>query len=147
MGSEMKRKRVERWQDEFWAALSRESASPFVWGSGDCVLKAARVADAIVVEPIFENAARDAFSWIDEATAIAAINSAGGLRAAIETVLGPAVDTRRLTQGDLLLCRTGSDEPGRDLCVAVHDGVSPMAFVGDRLRPLPWRLVECGWEV
>ena len=143
----MRRIRKDRWQDAFWATLLIEARSPFAWGTADCVLKAARVADSTLVEPVLESLARSSFAWHDEASAVDALIEAGGLLAAVSAVLGPSVPWTRLTQGDLLLCRTGLTEPGRDLCVAVHDGVDPIAFVGDVMRPLPWRLVECGWEV
>lgn len=127
--------------------MASSAAEPFEWGSGDCVLKAARVADAIVVEPCFEAAARAAFSWTDEESALARLVEVDGLRNAVVSVLGESMPWQELSQGDLVLCRTGSDEPGKEYCVAVHDGVNPVAFVGDSMRSLPWRLAECGWEV
>jgi hypothetical protein len=133
--------RKENWQRCFWTEIQAQSVEPFQYAVRDCVLSAARVADAISVDGSYESRARAAFSWSSEREAVRLISD--GLKPLIESVLGPMVKWTVLSEGDLVLIE---DDKGRE-CLAVHDGVQIISPDSTGWRAIPFRCVKGGWRV
>lgn len=133
--------RYEDWQKRFWAELERQRVLPFAFGTCDCVLYAASVADAVSMDGRYVERARSAFSWSD-ASGAAKLLEERSLRDMVEDVLGPMQPWPRLTMGDIVLCaRDGSE------LVAVHDGSNPIAKDDLTLVTLLWSTAVGGWKV
>lgn len=133
--------RHEDWRARMWAEIERQRGLPFEYGSADCVLFGAAVADAISVGGNYAERARAAFAWSDARTA-AGLLSESTLREMVEAVLGPIQPWQRLGAGDLVLCVVD----GREL-VAVSDGTTPIAKGDRRLDHLRWSDAIGGWRI
>ncbi len=128
------------WQDKFWVALTAQTPLPFEYGVCDCVLFAARMADAISIDGQYVQRARDMFEWSDGVSAAKLLETP--LQELVEHVLGPMQSWVRLGQGDLLLC----DSPEGHI-MAVHDGTTPVGKAHRRLTVLSMSQVLGGWRV
>lgn len=132
--------RHKKWQEKFWAAVERERLLPFEYGRCDCVLFAARIADAIS-DGGYERRAREAFKWSNEREALRLM--ARGLQSLVESVMGPMIPWTRLRMGDIALI---VDDEGNE-CIAVHDGTQFIGKVDRGIRVIPFRCVKGGWRV
>ncbi len=133
--------RHEDWQARFWKAIDAASARQFEWGTHDCVLFAASVADAIS-DREYLRLARDAFAWNDARSAIA-LTKDDGLQFLVETVLGNAVRAVDISQGDIALI---VDDEGKQ-SLAIHDGCSIVGIDAIGLKKIPFRYVKAGWKI
>jgi hypothetical protein len=129
------------WQARFWAEMERQRVAPFVWGERDCVLFAARMADA-VSDACYAERAKTAFAWTNVKEAAALLNSAT-LKAMTENVLGTVIPRVKLKQGDIALVL---DDKGRE-SLAIHDGVQVLGAVDPGVQVIPFRYVIGGWHV
>jgi hypothetical protein len=129
------------WQTCFWSEIKRQNEQPFQYAARDCVLSAARVADAITVDGRYESRAKEAFAWSDEREAIRLMKF--GLEPLIASVLGRMRPWTTLNMGDLVLIE---DDKGRE-CLAVHDGVGIVSPDSVGWRSIPFRCVRGGWHV
>lgn len=135
------------WQKRFWAALEGQRSLPFKYGSCDCILFAATVADAISADGNYVLRAREAFNWNNRETAYSLL-ATDNLQALIESVLGAMQPWPRLVAGDLVLCTAQTaepDEPPQILCV--HDGTSPIAKAHRKLVTVAWSHAIGGWRI
>lgn len=108
--------RKERWQPLMWEAIEAARVRSFEWGTHDCVLCAAKIADAISDGNYVERA-RHSFSWANEAEAQALLSD-NTLQQLVESVLGPIQRWTALGQGDLLLVQISDDHTA----LGIHDG-------------------------
>lgn len=137
--------RRDDWQQNFWKQMEIHRHLPFVWGVRDCVMFAADMADAVTVDGDYADRARAAFEWSDARDAVRLVG-ANGLRAMIESVLGPSVRWTECGHGDLILV---IDERDRE-CLTVHDGtqlVGPKDDGDSGVQAVPFRYARCGWRV
>lgn len=132
--------RYDDWQKRFWAAMEAQRNEPFVWGKRDCVLSAARMADAISDEKYVERAIA-AFQWGSEREAVALVR--GGLQPLVETVMGPMMPWPQLSMGDIALI---VDDEGRE-SLGSHDGAQIIGPNTIGVRAIPFRCVKGGWRV
>lgn len=132
--------RFPDWQNRFWKAIELERNRPLIWGESDCILFAARMADAIS-DGDFTSRARSAFSWHDEREALALTRN--GLRQLIESVLGEMQSWTLLSQGDIVLV---VDEKGRE-SAAVHDGCQVIGKAANGIQQIPFSYVRGGWRI
>lgn len=132
--------RYEDWQDRFWAAMEESSRQPLVWGEQDCVLFAAKMADA-VSDGDYTVRTRAAFAWSNEREAVELLR--GGLRPLVESVIGDMRPWTHLSQGDLVLV---IDDKGRE-SIAVHDGCQVVGKSATGVQSIPFRYVLGGWQV
>ena len=133
--------RYADWQSRFWAEMDRQRSEPFVWGTRDCILFAARMGDAIS-DAGYVARARDAFSWSDAKEASAHLKDTD-LRVLVETQMGPMVRWVELCMGDFALVL---DDKGRE-SLGVHDGVQILGPAEIGVKPIPFRYVVGGWHV
>lgn len=132
--------RYADWQDRFWASMNEAKQTPFKWGEHDCVLFAAKMADAISNSG-YVSRAREAFTWTDVKEAIAL--TGGGLRPLVESVMGPAVRWTQLCAGDIVLIL---DDEGRE-SLAIHDGSQIVGPDAVGVKVIPFRCAQGGWKV
>lgn len=130
----------EAWQDLFWGAIDEARCAQFVWGEHDCVLFAAKVADAISDSGYLDRA-KTAFSWNDVRSALELTRD--GLQPLVESVLGPMMPWVRLSQGDIVLI---VDDAGRE-ALAVHDGCQLIGPADAGIKVIPFRCALGGWKV
>lgn len=120
--------------------MEAQRKEPFAWGKRDCVLSAARMADAISDGKHVERAIA-AFRWSNEREAIALIKE--GLKPLVETVMGPMVPWPKLCMGDIALV---VDDDGRE-SLGSHDGAQIIGPDSVGIRVIPFRCVKGGWHV
>lgn len=106
------------WLAAFESILRAAVATPFHWGAHDCCTFAAACwrartgADALA-----------GLVWADEADAARLIKRMGGLRAAVESRIGPAGPALGAVLGDLVLAVDPADPKAREIlavCVGPH---------------------------
>lgn len=132
--------RFTDWQDRFWKEMEEARSTPLVWGESDCILFAAKMADAIS-DGDFTKRAKAAFSWRDEREALQLTR--GGLLPLIESVLGKMQPWTSLSQGDIALV---VDDKGRE-CAAIHDGCQVIGKAAHGIETIPFRYVRGGWRI
>jgi hypothetical protein len=137
--------RHEDWQRRFWDALKEMDGQPFKYGSHDCILFGARMADVITVDGRYEERAREQFSWFSAKDALT-ILAEFDLKDCIEQVLGPMQRWQFLQQGDLILLLHDSGR-GPEQVLGVHDGVQVMAPREVGIGPLWWSEALGGWRI
>lgn len=133
--------RYADWQKRFWAAMDAQRKSAFVWGSNDCVLFAASMADAIS-DGGYVRRAKDSFAWTNAREA-AALLSAGELQQQVEAVLGPLLPWPRLNMGDIALVL---DDKARQ-SLSIHDGCQFIGKTENGVQSIPFHYVQGGWHV
>lgn len=140
------RVRKPRWQREFWRELDKQARKPFKWGERDCIMFGSLMADVIIVEPFYVEAAKRAFTWSTGLQA-ASILRDQNMQEAIESVLGEPQPWPQLEMGDLVLCHYEDPDLIFNTCLGIHDGTNPIC-VGDRiLVARDWSDAICGWKV
>jgi hypothetical protein len=132
--------RYPDWQNRFWKEMEVASRLPLVWGESDCILFAAKMADAIS-DGEFTKRAKEAFAWRNEREALQLMR--GGLQPLIESVLGQLQPWTSLSQGDIVLV---IDDKGRE-CAAIHDGCQIIGKAAHGIQTIPFRCVKGGWRV
>jgi hypothetical protein len=132
--------RYEDWQTKFWVAMEEARTAHFEWGSHDCVLFAAKMADAIS-DSGYVGKARAAFTWTDMRSAIQLLGD--GLQPQVESVLGEMQRWQRLSQGDIVLI---ADDDGRE-SLAIHDGCQLLGPDEIGYKVIPFRCAKGGWKV
>jgi hypothetical protein len=123
--------RVDGWEEILSAGVDGMRDRTFVWGETDCCRSVAELVDAIHgTDYLAQLAAR----YADEASARAWLESAGGLKRAVDSVLGAAlVGWWHARRGDVVLVDApGTGEVlgiclGRDAAV-IGDGVTLYAL-------------------
>lgn len=128
------------WQERFWAAVNDACTKKFDWGTHDCVLFAAKIADAISDSGYMEMA-KQSFTWTDMRGAVDITRN--GLRPLVVSVLGEMRPWTVLTQGDIALVL---DDEGRE-SLAIHDGCQVIGPAEVGVRTIPFRCVKGGWKV
>lgn len=132
-------RRLPRWEDRLAAFVESRRALPFAWGSNDCCAFCADAIEAITGTRVL------AVDWQpDEASAMAAIEAAGGLVTAITALLGrPGQNWKEARRGDIALAE-------------LHDGKRvPMLVMGaylcgpglDGLQFLPLGAARLIWRI
>lgn len=130
------------WQKRFWAAMEAARNTPFEWGTFDCVLFSASMADAVTVDGNYVSRAREAFSWGNEREALKLL-STGSLESLVSMVMGPMIPWPRLSMGDIVL----ANYEGRE-AMGVHDGSQLIVrTIEEAISALPWRYAMGGWKV
>lgn len=132
--------RYEGWQCKFWEQMEASRTAKFEWGSHDCVLFAAKMADAIS-DSGYMKKANASFKWSDARAAIDLTRD--GLRPLVESVLGPMCSWTRLSQGDIALV---VDDGGRE-SLAIHDGCCLIGPSDIGVKVIPFRYATGGWRV
>lgn len=113
----------------------------FVWGSHDCVLFAAKMADAISDARHAERA-KLAFQWSSAREAAAIVGNAD-LRELVEVVMGPMLRWQSLSIGDIVLIK---DDDGM-YSLAIHDGVQIIGPDAVGYKNIPFSYAQGGWKV
>lgn len=113
----------------------------FVWGSHDCVLFAAKMADAISDARYVERA-KQAFQWSNAREAAAIVGDAD-LRELVEVVMGPMLRWQSLSIGDMVLIK---DDDGMQ-SLAIHDGVQIIGPDAVGYKNIPFSYAQGGWKV
>jgi hypothetical protein len=131
--------RRDDWPKKLAEYLRAPGRSSFSWGSNDCVTFAAGAVEAMCDE----NPLPSGLAWADEESARAALEARGGLRAAVESKLGPPMGNPRFAQrGDVGLV-TG---PSGTEFLAVHAGEAFVCPTGEnRYFKVPPRRVTAVW--
>jgi hypothetical protein len=108
--------RRQDWPEALSAYIIAALHRPHAWGTHDCVTFARGAVEAATGEAIVLPAL-----WTDEASARAALEAAGGLPAAVDSVLPRLPSPLHAGRGDIVLVRA----PGRDPWLAVvFDGLA-----------------------
>lgn len=134
--------RPEDWPERLAAFFEARGATPFAWGSNDCVTFAAGWLRELSGIDVLAGIG----PWADEAEAEALLAERGGLVAAAEAALAgagiPEIAPELAGRGDIVLLRAGNDEPlgicaGPRCAVAGPDGVLflPRAMILRAWRP------------
>ena len=137
--------RHEDWQNRFWNEMKACDGVSFEYGSHDCILFAAKLADAISVDGRYVDRAKMAFQWDDTRTA-ASLLQEHRLQELIETVLGSMRRWQELQHGDLVLMLHDNGR-GMEQTLGVHDGVQVMVPAARGLTPLWWNEALGGWRI
>jgi hypothetical protein len=119
----MKLKRLEGWQDKFFAYLEATRATPFEWGQHDCCLFAAKSIDAICGSPLELQLKID---YRDEASALAYIAQFGSLEAAVSNWLGESKAPNFAGPGDIVLANLDNG-PTVGVCLGVKCAFASVA--------------------
>lgn len=96
-------RRVPRWPEQLLDYVEQRRHMPFAWGQNDCVSFAAGAVSAMTGAPA---ASLLPVEWATERQALRALESTGGLEAAVTRVLGPALQglaARRAPRGSVVL--------------------------------------------
>lgn len=133
--------RFTDWQSRFWQAIDSARAKPFEWGTNDCALFAAGMADAISMDGRYVERART-FSWTSIKD-VAELLDGRELLELVEGLLGPLQDWRTLQMGDLVLVLDDEQQQS----IAVHDGAQIVGPDKFGLKSIPFRCVKGGWRV
>ena len=108
--------RLPDWPERLAAHLASHSATPFVWGSHDCVRFAAGAVHAITGRHILPA------DWSDRAEAARLLRSVGGLVPAVDAVLPRLWTTTLAQRGDVLMVCAPGPAGGWRHWLAVCDG-------------------------
>jgi hypothetical protein len=132
--------RYPDWQRRFWAEIYAQRKEPFVWGTRDCVLSAARIADSIS-DVGYARKAMASFQWANERDAVVLIRS--GIRQPVESVMGPMIRWTQLCMGDIALIVDDDDRES----LGIHDGAQVIGPDAIGFKVIPFRCVKGGWHV
>lgn len=139
--------RHENWQNKFWDALRENGEQQFSYGSIDCVLFAANMADAISVDGRYAERAKSMFKWASTREALI-LTRERSLVDMVEDVLGPIQRWQELQHGDIVaVVRDNETGSGPEQMLGVHDGVQVMAKGAHALVPVWWSEALGGWRV
>ena len=129
------------WQKRFWQVLESKREATFAYGTHDCVLFAASMADAISDADYMERA-REAFSWSNAREALV-LTHGKDLQSLIESVMGPMQRWQYMSMGDMVLICDEADQ--KSLCV--HDGCKLLGPDAVGFKEVPMRYAVGGWKV
>jgi hypothetical protein len=136
--------RVSNWPSALLDVISKASATPFDWGSHDCVTFAADCVRAITgADPL-----ADLPPWASAKQGLRVIADAGGMPAALSARFGEPIPPAFAQRGDIgLLTDTSADEEATGITVAVCMGDVWLAPGTDGLERLPLAAVAQAWKV
>lgn len=127
--------------------LAQANARAFEWGVHDCVTFAAAVVLARTGRDVLAML-RLAPTWRTAAEATAAIESVGGLHAALVRLFGEPVGVLQARAGDVTIANDSGGRPGRDLLAVVHHGqLLTTAAHGLAALPLTAAIGMRAWRV
>lgn len=133
--------RLPDWRRRLFALLQESLRTPFVWGTHDCVLLAAKGVDAQLGTAWYDDV-RVRFSYTDEAQARAVLAAAGGLEAMVTSYLGTPVMPSWCGAGSVVLTALGERQ-----LLCLHDGTKLVGPDEVGLRRVPMALAVCGWRL
>ncbi len=124
------------WLARLWRTVREHERTPFGYGPGQhwCGLFAARCVDAV----IDSNWAVE-FDGLTRREAARILLTQGGIEGAVSRRLGPAVDGRATSRGDV--CLVGPRRLG------VSAGTSVWVLTHDRVEARPLSIVRKHWKV
>lgn len=127
------------WYDALDAHVSARRDALFAWGAFDCITFAADwVRTARGVDPL-----EDRRVWASARDAAQALAAAGGIRAAIESRMGPAVPGPMAQAGDVVLVRHSGDRLSAGVCTGTGVAApsdSGLVFVAITEAEAAWRV-------
>ena len=133
--------RVQGWEKRLAEFVERRRTMPFAWRTNDCVsfgIAAVEAITGVATRPITWSTAREALAAVDEA---------GGLAAALSSILGPPHDNwRRARRGDIVLTAANDLEGGRGpvmVCLGEQiagPGIEAMQMLPVSLAVKVWRV-------
>ena len=133
--------RVEGWEKRLAAFIEARRTMPFAWGVNDCVSFGIDAVAAIT------GVTTRRVTWTTAREALAAVDAAGGLAAALTAILGTPHDNwRRARRGDVVLTATNDLEGGRGpvmICLGEQiagPGVEAMQMLPVSLAVKVWRV-------
>lgn len=127
--------RLQDWPERLGAYIVSHLATPFAWGSHDCVSFANGAHEALTGERI------GLPTWFDEAGATLMLDSFGGLIPAVDSTL-PRVPLLFAQRGDLVLIEAAGRE-----WLAVCDGEYAWAPAGDKLTRTAMTRATIAWSI
>ena len=131
--------RREDWVEQLFRVIDEHQSAEFVYGAHDCVLFAARAADAMT-DGDFEQQMRDIYQ--DERSAVRALAARGGLEGAVRSMLGEPVALAYLQRGDVVLF----ENAGRDM-LGIWDGRVILGPAERGLDRAPLSHARLAWRV
>lgn len=131
--------RREDWVDQLFRVIDEHQGAEFAYGSTDCVLFAARVADAMT-DGDYEAQMRAIYQ--DERSAVRALAERGGLEGAVRSVLGEPIGLAYLQRGDIVLF----ENAGREM-LGVWDGQAIVAPTAAGLGRAQVDAARVAWRV
>ena len=130
--------RRENWPSLLNAFVESCRESPFHWGTHDCCAFAAKAVEAITGEDVFAPWS----AYTDAMSAARLVQSAGGVDAIADRVLGERIGNAFAQRGDVLLLSVD----GRDSLAVCFGGVCAAPGI-ERLEFLPTGSARCAWRV
>jgi hypothetical protein len=135
--------RVDDWPEALADFVEERRATPFAWGSNDCVTHAA---DAVLAMTGVDVLGELRGSWSTESAALALLDGLGGMQAAVTAALGqPLANVAYFSRGDVALIVEPTDPPRTYLAVVL--GPDLVAPGSRQARRLPWSWVGVVWPV
>lgn len=137
--------RIKGWEKAFWAHVARYRLEPFVWGTHDCALFAARGVDAIRGTSTAAEVYRD-YTVTSAADYLRVIREHGSLSEMVANqfgeIVGPSVPVGWCSIGDVLIL----SHEGREI-LGLHEGHHAIAPGPTKLEVLPLDIAVSGWKV
>lgn len=130
--------RLENWPSLLAAFVESRIEAPFVWGVNDCCAFAARAVEVITGREVFADWA----TYADAAGAARVVQSAGGVDAIADRVLGARIAAAFAQRGDVVLVEIDGRQS-----LAVCLGQVYAAPGVERLAFIPAGGAQCAWRV
>lgn len=129
------------WQPRLMDALHESAHGEFAYGTHDCAIGAARVADAISVDSHYVQRLHEMFAYANAEEVEAILRDGGGLRRLVTEFLGQQpIPVGHAMAGDLALV---TDLAGQRV-LGICEGLQVIcAGVG----PLPMSQAICAWRI
>lgn len=137
--------RYEDWQPRFWHGLEKMSEVRFEYGSHDCILFGAKMADVISSDGGYVERARKAYDWSNDKDALRLLQNQA-LGVLIESVLGTMTRWQELQWGDLVLV-VHDNGRGPEQMLGVHDGTQIICPREFGLQAIWWSEALGGWRI
>lgn len=136
--------RHPQWQERLQRFLDDSNASPFVFGTHDCVTFAAGACDALTGGSMLD-AIRQRYQWHDLRSSAVIIRDSGGMLQLVSQFLGDPVTPFQARHGDIVLASCGIKGHARALMVRLPDRLAGRAACG--LAYLPLTASRHAWRV